>query len=537
MTDDTPEATPEPAHDVVRPRVRWWPAIVVLLLALAGLTAIWTLRGGERQPKVLMTLALSIATVMLLFAWAVLFSRLPGKRRLAILIVGLVIGVAVLGSIRFEQVSGDLVPVIVWRWTPKHDQTLEQRAGVASADATQAVPSLDGAADSPQFLGPNRDGIYAGPALARNWAARPPREVWRIEIGAGWSGFAVKDGRAYTQEQRGDLEMVTCYELATGRQLWAHGDATRFDTTIGGVGPRGTPTIGDGRVYAHGATGVLNCLDALTGELVWQHKLKDEYAAAQLEWGDAASPLIVDGRVVINAGASGGKMLMAFDAATGDVAWSAGDDGPTYSSPQLRELAGVRQIISFNDASVTGHDPATGKVLWSTPWQARTPKVAQPLVVGAAQDRLFYSSSYGAGATLYAFAKADDGTLSPTRVWKSLRMKAKFSNMIAHGDVVYGFDDGVMACIGIATGDRRWKGGRYGHSQMIAVGDVLVILSEDGDVLMVDMDPDKLVELTRFHAFDSKCWNTPALAGRYLLVRNDREAAMYELPVAESTTN
>ncbi|HSB60598.1 MAG TPA: PQQ-binding-like beta-propeller repeat protein, partial [Vicinamibacteria bacterium] len=195
-------------------------------------------------------------------------------------------------------------------------------------------------------------------------------------------------------------------------------------------------------------------------------------------------------------------------------------------------LAGRPQVLIFNRASVAGHDPETGAVLWEQPWPAEQPNVTAPLPLPG--DRVLLTASYGIGAKLYEVGRGDDGALAARLLWESPRLKSKFANVVVHGGFVYGLDDGVLTCLDPATGDRRWKGGRYGHGQIVLAGDLLLVQTEEGEAALVEASPDAHRELSRFPVLRGKTWNPPALAGAVLVVRNDQEAAAYELPLADA---
>jgi outer membrane protein assembly factor BamB len=499
--------------------IRWWPLSLVGLLWLGLLVWTWGFDSGTGQTKVTLTIATTFLALLLALGWLLLLSRLPWRRRLAYF--GLTIGLLVLfgSTLRIRDVTGDLVPVLGWRWS----------VGGNHGEAAEAVELRGPIADYPQFLGPDRNATVSGIALARDWSTEPPRELWRRSMGEGWSAFAVADRFAVTQEQRDDEELVAAYELTSGRKIWEHADEARYETTLAGVGPRATPTIVDDRVFTLGATGRLNCLELETGRSLWSRDVVADFNSAAPEWGRPGSPLVVDELVVVTVGGSPDASLVAFDASNGDVVWTAGQDRVGYSSPIVVTLAGRRQIVIFNRASVAGHDVATGRVLWSFPWSARQPNVALPLVIG--DDRLLVSSGYGEGSKLLRLKPADD-RLAADLLWESPRLKAKFTNVVLHDGFVYGLDDGVLICLDPETGERCWKRGRYGHGQVILVDGLLLVQTEGGDVVLVEPTPEEHRELGRFTAFDDKTWNPPALVGRHLLLRNHHEAALYELPIA-----
>jgi outer membrane protein assembly factor BamB len=531
-------------------KVRWWPAAAILGLWLLWLLRVW-LSDAIRQDKVVRTMETTALVLFLLLLWLLFLSRLRWRARLAGLAVVVIAGGLAAGSMRVRGVTGDIVPILEWRWTRHAVRATAQsrppappevpseaaverpaarldRVASVTAATTTAAPLAAGR-DYPQFLGPDRDGVVRGVRLDPDWSARPPRKLWRQAIGAGWSGFAVSGRAAVTQEQEGDEERVASYDLETGALRWRHADKARYDTVIAGEGPRATPTISGGRVFAMGATGTLNALDSATGTPAWTRNPVLENGGQNPQWGKSCSPLVLGPLVIVSAGGPGGHSLVAYDAETGRPVWTGGSDASGYASPLLAELAGVKQILMLNSATVAAHDPATGAVLWEHAWPAEQPNVAQPLPLPG--DRVLVSAGYGVGSKVFQVARGEDGRLQAALVWESPRLKAKFTNLVLHGGYVYGLDDGVLVCLDPATGERRWRSGRYGHGQVILAGDLLLVQTEEGEVVLVRPAPSSLLELGRFPALEGKTWNPPALAGSRLLVRNDREAAAYELPL------
>ncbi len=521
-------ASPDPGSAEPRGRgLRWWPALVIVVGAAVAICWIWFFRDVQRQDRFLQCVVAGLSACGLLLVWWLFFSRLRWKTRL-VWAGGTVAAILLLVSlVKIRGVTGDLFPIFEWRWKPPGSQAISPAGSTGSAaDVTPPVRRIGG--DYPQFQGPNRDGTLSGPDLARDWQADPPEELWRQPIGPAWSGFAVAGSAAFTQEQRGDEELVTCYDLVSGQLIWSHADRAHYATTIAGEGPRATPTVTADCVYTEGATGVLNCLDRGTGKVVWSKNIVMENKARENDWGMAGSPLVLGDRVIVSAGGPDNRSLVAYDRNTGEFVWGGGSDHAGYSSPRLATLAGVKQILIFNAGEVAAHDPADGKVLWTYPWWRGHPHVANPLVLPP--DRVLISTGYGRGSALLKIGQTN-GQWTATRLWRSIRLKSKFANLIYHGGYIYGLDDGIMVCLDPANGAVKWKDGRYGHGQMILVADLLLILSEDGQLVLVEPVPEEHRELTRFTAFKEKTWNPPALAGRYLLVRNDKEAACFKMPV------
>lgn len=514
-----------------RSSVRWWPLVLIVAGAAGALAVIWSSEHDDRQKAYLTSAAVVAGAGLLAFGWLVLISRLPRRLRVALALGAAGVAGALAASVRVRGVTGDLVPILEWRWNAAADA---EPAGAPRATGRPAAPEpsttpLEGLADFPQFLGPARNGVLAGPRLARDWKAAPPELLWRRPVGAGWSGFAVAGRRAVTLEQRGEKEVVACYDVASGAELWTSGHRARYFTTLGGLGPRTTPTIAGRRVVALGATGILECVDLRTGARIWSHHILEEHAAPLPEWGVAGSPLVHEGRVVVAAGGPGGRSLVAYDLATGSFLGGGGDAPAHYASPARATLAGHPQVLIFHALGVSGHDEDTLAELWRHPWKRGHPHVCQPVAVGA--DRLLVSSGYGTGAELVRVTRSSGGSWTTETLWRSRHLKAKFTNLVVRDGFVYGLDDGILACVDLRTGRRRWKRGRYGHGQVLLVGDLLLVMAERGEVVLVEANPERHIEAGRIPVFERKTWNPPCLAGRYLLVRNDHEAACYRLAV------
>ncbi|HKQ63128.1 MAG TPA: PQQ-binding-like beta-propeller repeat protein [Candidatus Polarisedimenticolaceae bacterium] len=520
--DEPPTATPN-ASVRTRRAVRWWPAAGIVVLAGGVLAAIWSSYGAQRQDRVVASYPVLLCALGSLWVWLLLLSRVPWKTRLGVTGLLLALGAAGASLLRIRGVSGDIVPVLAWRWTQ------EPEAGLPAAMGEGGTVALEGgSADYPQLLGPRRDGKIDGVVLADDWSARPPRELWRQPIGAGWSGFAVVGGAAVTQEQRGEDELVTCYDLRSGRLLWAHAERVRFSDPIAGVGPRATPTIDGGVVYACGASGVCVALDLASGRPVWARRVLEELRAEPPPYGVAASPLVLEDRVLV-AGGRIGPTLVALRRDSGETLWTSGEDRAAYSSPIAVELAGRRQVLLFDAVAIAGYDLQDGRPLWRQAWPESTEVASQPVVLPG--DRVFASSGYGVGGKLFQIERQPDGGYGVRRIWESLDLKAKFTDVVERDGFLYGLDDGILTCVDAADGRRRWKGGRYGHGQILLVGERILVLGERGEIALVAASPDGYRELGRRPALDGKTWNHPALAGSHLLVRNDREAGCYELPL------
>lgn len=519
-----------------RPRTLPWIPILILLLACGGMIMVSLRPEMERNFKGWLLAAIPLLASILLALWFLATPRFSWRTRLTGLAALILLGAALRMTARVDGVvDGRGLPRFAWRWSSgKKAPALSNMPGQPQAQGLTEDPRLAAAADVPQFFGPNRDGIAPAASLSTDWTATPPKELWRQPIGPAWSAYAVSGGRAVTQEQRGDEETVTCYELLTGRLLWAHADKAHFTQWQGGEGPRATPAIHQDRVYAYGATGILNCLDLATGKPLWQRRVLDENKLSNIEWGLSASPLIVDDLVIVSSGRPNGTaqppLLLAFKTADGSDAWRSGAGEASYSSPMLATLAGRRVILYHGATGLTAHDPATGSILMNYPWgNEKWPRASQPVIIPS--DRVFLSAGYGMGCLMLQIKAGPDGTLSATELWSSLKMKTQFNSIALRNSHLYGLDDGRLSCLDPATGERLWKEGRFASGQTLLAGDAVIVQSESGPVHLCSATPEGFKEFGKLAALDGKTWNHPVLSGRYLLVRNDHEAVCYELPV------
>lgn len=500
--------------------LRWWPGI--LFATASAIAVVWVRLQTDWpfQHRNLIIAQIVLLLVILLLLWWTFFSRASNRLRLRVtygLVGALVVGAALF---RVSGVSGDLVPIFEFRWANRNAPTIQPVPSDASIPIARAATN-----DFPQFRGANRDGVLAGPHLETNWPARPPQIIWRQNVGAAWSGFAVVGDICLTQEQRGEDECVVARKLGTGQELWLHSDKARFNNIVAGEGPRATPTVVSNHVFTCGSTGIINCFDLLTGKIIWRRDLLAEGGEVP-DWGVASSPLCVEGLVIVHGGEGARNSLHAFRADDGKPVWSGGIMEPSYASPSFATLAGVPQILAFNDGAVSSHDLTTGAMLWQRPWGNGNAVCASPVVIS--ENQVLFSSGYGVGAELLEISRTNSRFVA-TPVWKSIRMKAKFSHMFARDGFLYGLDDGIFACVDLQNGSQKWKEGRYGHGQGLAVGELYLLMAESGELVLLRSTPDAPNELARFRVFNSKTWNPIALAGDFLLVRNDREAALLKL--------
>jgi outer membrane protein assembly factor BamB len=553
-------------------------AIVLMVVAVAATSRLVHESIANGMMGFMLFLYAAPVLSLALVAWAAASRGLSSGRRRASMVAAILLACGTLTLVRTNGITGDADSDFEWRWTQTAEQRLLARAGdePAALPPTSPVanpenrspnqpseaattptsvppvtetpekrgPAAAGEEDSagsaalaradtdaawPGFRGPTRDSIIRGVRIETDWSRTPPVELWRRPIGPGWSSFAVAGDRLFTQEQRGDDEIVSAYNLKTGEPVWRHRDAARFWESNAGAGPRATPTLSNGRVYTLGGTGILNALDARDGSVVWSRNAASDTGREVPDWGIASSPLVV-GDVVIAATAGS---LVAYDLATGDPRWFGPDGGWGYSSPHLSTIDGVAQIVLVNGPGAIGVAPSDGTVLWEHAWGGDS--IVQPAVL-AGGDLLIGSGSGLAANTgmLRVTVAHEPGGWFVKERWTSAGLKPYFNDFVVHQGHAFGFDGSILACIDLEDGKRKWKGGRYGHGQLVLLPDqnLLLVLSEDGELALVSATPDKFTELARVPAIEGKTWNHPVLVGDVLLVRNGEEMAAFRLSLA-----
>ncbi|MEX0977941.1 MAG: PQQ-binding-like beta-propeller repeat protein [Pirellulales bacterium] len=519
-----------------------WLPIVALALAATALVSLQTFFAGRLASgdRMLFTFIILVATFAIVAAWFFFAAGVSRKTRgIGVLVLGGAILCAVLG-VRRVEFSGDMVPTIDFRWQHDRAAALEahrarQQAEIAAAKNADALPPIDVQVsddDVLEYWGPHRDGIIAGPKLARDWSAQPPRMVWRQPVGGGYASFVVVGRTVVTIEQRRDKEAVVAYDANTGVERWVYDYPALFSEVLGGDGPRATPTFHQGKLYALGATGVLSCLDFATGKHIWSCDILKDNHCGNLDWAMSGSPLVYDELVLVNPGNQKGtdesRAIAAYAQSDGKPMWGCGRAKAGYASPTIVTLAGVRQVLIFDAGGLAGHDAADGSELWRVPWKSDWDiNASQPVVLS--NDRLLITSASGAALVQIAHA---DGAWKVTDVWRGRDMKCGYSSPIAYQGHLYGLDENMLACVDLATGKRLWKdrGGQFGHGQMLLRDDLLLVLSEAGELALVEATPKRFNELGRIQAIDGKTWNVPALVGRRIFVRNHLEMAAYDLP-------
>jgi len=505
------------------PRLERWGGVALIAFALIG-TRLLVDRSiataGMGMSYYIVTTPIACLAIMI---WAVAARRLPdGPRRLALLAT-ILVAYGGWTLLRLDGITSNGATDYAWRWAQTHEQRLLSQTG--DEPTPHALPaSTETSVEWPGFRGPDRNGIARGTRIETDWAAAPPEELWRRPIGPGWSSFAIHGDRFYTQEQRGEEEVVSCHVVSTGELVWRHGDAVRFWDSHAGAGPRATPALANGHVYSFGATGVLNALDAENGTLAWSRDVATDTEREIPGWGFTSSPLIVDNLVVVHTG-----RLAAYDLDSGEPRWLGPRRGGSYSSPHLATIDDVEQVVMISGAGATGVSITDGAVLWELPWGGSIVQPAQTadgdvLIAGA-------GLAGGAGLRRVSVRHGSDGWDMEER-WTSLGLKPNMSDFVIHEGHAYGFDDQGIACIDLDDGERRWKGGRYGSGQLVLLPDqdLLLVVSERGELALLEATPERFKELSRHPAIKGKTWTHPVRVGDTVLVRNAEEMAAFRLP-------
>jgi outer membrane protein assembly factor BamB len=429
--------------------------------------------------------------------------------------------------LRSEGADSELKQAYHWRWSPSPEEVFltHAREVKPKKNTIQPLALAPSKNEWTSFRGSNRDGIVTGSSISTNWNSNPPALLWKHAVGPAWSGITVIGPRLFTQEQRGPNEVVVCYDAQTGDELWVHEEAARFEESLAGAGPRGTPTFDNGKLYTLGATGVLLCLDAVTGKQIWKKQITDDSHSHVPMWGFSSSPLIVDGKVLVHAG--GDRGLLAYRIDEGELAWAAPAGQSSYSSPELATIDGVPQILMLHDFGLVAVDLATGKKLWEAGEKFPDgPRSSQPRLVGS--NDLVTGALVGLGTSRIHVSKSVD-QWNVTTNWVSKDLKPEFPDFVVFKDHAFGFDAGLFTCINLADGKRVWKEGRYGRGQVLLLVDqnLLLVASESGELILLAADTTASGELGRFKALEGKTWNGPTVRADRIYHRNAQEMACY----------
>lgn len=393
--------------------------------------------------------------------------------------------------------------------------------------------------DWPQWRGPWRDGISPATGLRADWPRDGPLRLWRTPVGGGYSSPSIAGGRVWVTDKKGDEERVRCLDARNGKELGSY----RYRVDYAGLdrnyaqGPRATPTVHEGRVYAVGATGVFVCLEAVpqdsTMKLLWRHDLLSEFQGKLPGWGVASSPLIEGDLVIVQPGGNKGSVV-AFDRVTGKQKWTALDDPSGYSSPVAASAAGVRQVICFTAKRMVGLRASDGGLLWQYKWPTQHgANIATPIV---ADNYVFLSSDYGAGCALLELKPGEEGGVSarPVFVRRNKLMRNHFSACVLHDNHLYGYDvsgsSASLKCVDVRTIKEKWSTRELEKGCVLYADGRLIVLTQGGDLVLVEATPEGYKKTASAEVLEgSQCWALPALVGGRLYLRDNNHVVCLEM--------
>jgi outer membrane protein assembly factor BamB len=533
-------------------RARWFER----LIGTIGLIGILMLEQAICHPSMQGTLLIVMTIPMAIagFALGLILMRNSLSLDRTRVALGLALAAALVSALlRTDGVWGNFAFSIAPRWKPtaedlalKDIRQAEKMSTKIDVDTATLMTALK-TPNWPALRGPDGASRPTGTQFSDNWKETPPTEIWRTRIGPAWSSFAVAANRLFTQEQRGENEAVTCYNADNGQPIWSFKSPSRFFEPLGGLGPRATPTLADGSIDALGAEGTLVRLNALDGKLIWKADLKQ---ASERDlppmWGFSASPCVENDTVIVHAGGKGDKGVIAFHIHDGSIAWSAPAGEMSYSSVQKITLLNQPLLCLLSNLGVHLWD-LNGNVVLNYDFPHQGYRALQAQVIDG--NKLLIPAGMGTGTQLVEFSletTSDSSSsntptepkatttpkLSVKEIWTSKDMKPDYNDLLIHKGHIYGFDNAIFACIGLDDGKRRWKGGRYekGQAFLLADSDLILVVSEPGDLVLLRATPEKHEEIAKIPALKDKTWNHPVVIGDRLFLRNAEEAVCYKLP-------
>ncbi len=512
-------------------RARWFERVIGLFGILVSLViTAFTVDPSLHGPAFI---AFTIPVGIVLFALALIVMRnVLSVRRTWVALGCALLGFLISTMLRTDGMWGNFAVELDWRWNKTAEQKLVEQKSASekapvSIDAAEVAASL-AKAEWPNFRGPNYNSTQPGVTIDKDWAANPPREVWRIAVGPAWSSMLIAGDLLFTQEQRGDNEAVVCYRATDGQELWTSEIASRFFEPLGGLGPRATPTLADDSLYTLGAEGWLQCIDATSGESKWKVDLRSVAKREPPMWGFSASPYVSESSVIVYAGGEE-KGIVAFDRNDGTEQWSAPCGKDSYASVQTMRFDGVDYLAILSDEGLHLYDPQNGNVRLNYEWKHQGYRSLQPQLLDG--NKVLIPTGMGTGTRLVEVAETDE-QLRATELWTTRRLKSDFNDCVLHQGFAYGFDDGIFACIDLKTGEKAWKGGRYGKGQVFLLpdSDALIVQSETGEIVLLEASPENgPKELGKITSMVSKSWNHPVVVGKRLYARTANEMGCWEL--------
>ena len=410
---------------------------------------------------------------------------------------------------------------------------------VAQSQGTQGEPvaerALSFAAGDfvwPGWRGPNRDGHVAGFRPLQVWP-QTLRKVWQVEVGAGYGSPLVAVGRVYQHARQGDDEVLWCFDLDSGKTKWRQSYAAPFKMGGGGErhgkGPKSSPLFADGRIFTFSITGVLSAWDADSGDLLWRCAAGDQFKSSHPYWGAATSPIVDGNRVIVHFGTDEEGALMAIDVQNGDPIWSLEGDGPSYSSPLLADIDGIRQVVQWNHRALVGVESATGRKLWEYPFphvgsdqNMPTPCIQNGQIILGGENRGIHSVK----------PSLDNGVWSASALWHQDKVALDMSSAVINSDLLYGFShygSGRLFCLDPRSGEVLWQGpGRTGQNvAFLSIPRHVIALINDGRLQIIRADRDRLQEVASYRVAESETWAPPVLMQDGVLIKDKQSLTLW----------
>ncbi len=516
-----------------------WAAIVCIVLAWLGYFGLY--RFDHQNANIAFTLSHLLACFFGL-VWFLINNSISLKLRLLSLSIP-IFGVAIfLRNYEFRGFSGELVPQ--FRLRNASPKTLAEVVNDA-VDHTPELTTLEKSPSFRQFLGNDRTGIVSSIELSETWNDDLPRILWKKSIGLGWSGFAIQNGLSVTLEEFEGRDCIVALDWNDGSVRWRTPLERRHYHAMDGGGPSATPTIDGERFFVQSSTGIVCCGELASGKLVWKVDLLEKAGITQKEaegavtWGRSGSPLLDGDLVIVPFGGASGRSpggLIALDRLTGEERWRGGNAQISYASPSAMTILDEKQIVIVNESTVTGHNPKSGNVLWSHDWPGQSnggATVSQAVAIDS--KHILISKAYGGGSEMLDFSESSPPNFVVKSKWKNTSLlKTKFTSAIYRNGFLFAISDGILECVDADSGKRMWKdsrNGRFGHGQLLLVGNHLVVSCEDGRIVVGRASSEAFHEVGEISVLSGITWNTIAIAGNRILIRNSEHAACVVMPV------
>jgi len=365
------------------------------------------------------------------------------------------------------------------------------------------------AADWPNYLGPDHNGISKETGWSAQWPANGPKQLWKARVGKGFASFSVVNGRVYTTGNADDNDTIFCFDADTGAEVWKHSYPATLDANSYQGGTSATPTIEGNRVYAVSKRGIVHCLDAVRGSVIWTKNVAEELKAEMPGWGFAGSVLIEGDLALLNVGGAGA----ALDKKTGNVVWLSATDASGYSTPAPFKAGGERAMMLARKDTIGAYTVKDGKELWSFPWKTQYDvNAAVPILSG---NKVFVSSGYNHGGGVF-----DVSAKPPRKIWENKNMRNRMASSLLWKDHLYGMDGNQLRCIVFDTGEVKWTDKASGEGALMMADGKLIVLSENGELLVAEAAPTAFKPTSRAQVLSKTCWAAPVLANGKIYCRN-----------------